>query len=454
MKTPDIFRQAPTLQKTTMVDATDVTVITAKSGSAARAGLWALAVGFGGFLLWASIAPLDEGVPGHGMVAIDTKKKAVQHLTGGLVKEVLVREGDQVKEGQLLIRLDAAVARANFETTRQRYLGLRAMEGRLLAEQRGLVKIVFHKDLIEASQDPQILQVLSNQERLFDSRRASLRAELQTIEESIRGQQGLIDSYSTILVNRKNQMALLTEELTSTRGLVKEGYAPRNRQLELERMVAEISSSIADLQGNTIRAKSAIAEMQQRGQLRQQDYRKEVESQLAEVGREVQGDEQKFVAAKADMGRTDIKSPAGGQVVALAVQTVGGVIAPGQNLMDIVPEDQALMVEVRIAPHLIDRVHAGLPVDVRFSSFAHTPQLVVDGKVISVSADLLQDHQTNTGYYLGRVGVTAEGYKKLGHRQLQSGMPVEVVFRTGERSLLKYLLSPMTKRLAASMKEE
>lgn len=428
--------------------------LSADAGHAARVGLWALGLGFGGFLLWAGLAPLDEGVPGQGMVTLDTKRKTVQHLTGGLVKEVLVGEGDQVKEGQLLIRLDEAVARANFEAVRQRYIGLRAMEGRLQAEQRGQAKISFHPDVQEASRDPQIQQVVLTQEQLFNSRRAAMRADLQSMEESIQGQQGLIQAYEGMLLNRKNQQALLAEELNNTRGLVKEGYAPRNRQLELERMGAEVASSIAELQGNTIRAKRAVAELKQRTIARQQEYRKEVESQLADVGREVQADAEKFRAARDDLGRIEIKSPASGQVVGLAFQTVGGVIGPGQKLMDVVPQDQALLVEARVAPHLIDRVHAGLPVDVRFSSFAHTPQLVVGGKVVSVSADLLVDQQTGAGYFLARVGVTAEGYKKLGKRQLQPGMPVEVVFRTGERSMLTYLLNPLTKRLAASMKEE
>jgi protease secretion system membrane fusion protein len=388
------------------------------------------------------------------MVSIDTKKKTVQHLTGGLVKEVLVGEGDHVKEGQLLVRLDEAVARANFEAARQRYVGLRAMEGRLIAEQQGQSKIVFHPDVLEANKSLQISDMLRTQEQLLGSRRASLQAELQSIEESVQGQIGLIQAYDAMLVNRKNQQALLAEELGNTRELVKEGYAPRNRQLELERMASEAGSGVVELQGNTIRAKRAVAELRQKAIARQQDYRKEVETQLADVGREVPGDAEKYRVAKDDLGRIEIKSPATGQVVGLAFQTVGGVIGPGQKLMDIVPEDQALLVEARVAPHLIDRVHKDLPVDVRFSSFAHTPQLVVEGKVASVSADLLVDPQSGVGYYLARVGVTAEGYKKLGKRQLQPGMPVEVIFLTGERSMLTYLLSPLTKRLAASMKEE
>ncbi len=428
--------------------------ITVRTGSAARIGLWALALGFGGFLLWAGMAPLDEGVPAQGMIAIDTKRKSVQHLSGGLVKEVLVGEGSIVTEGQVLVRLGETVARANYESIRQRYLGLRAMEGRLLTEQQGGANIVFHPDVQASIKDPQIRQVVMTQEQLMASRRASLRADLQSNEESIQGQLGLIQSYESMLANRKNQQALLDEELTNTRSLVKEGYVPRNRQLELERMTAEISSGIAELQGNTIRASRAVAELRQRAIVRQQEYRKEVDSLLTDVAREVYGDAERYTAAKEDLARTEIKSPASGQVVGLAIQTVGSVISPGQKLMDIVPEDQTLLVEVRVAPHLIDRVKADLPVDVRFSSFAHTPQLVVDGKVVSVSGDLLTDPQNGVAYYLARVGVTANGYTQLGKRQLQPGMPVEVIFLTGERSMLTYLLSPLTKRLAASMKEE
>ncbi|MFZ2217750.1 MAG: HlyD family type I secretion periplasmic adaptor subunit [Rhodoferax sp.] len=444
------------LSSASPLDATDVIPkeTVTHTGRSARIGLWALGIGFGGFLLWAGLAPLDEGVPGQGMVTLDTKSKTVQHLTGGLIKEILVGEGDHVQEGQLLIRLDEAVARANFEGARQRYVGLRAMEGRLLAEQRNLSKITFHPDVVEASQDPQIREVVRTQEQLFDSRRAALRADLQSTEESIQGQLGLIQAYESMLVNRKNQQALLTEELNNTRGLVKEGYAPRNRQLELERMASESSSGIVELQGNTVRAKRAVAELKQRIIVRQQEYRKEVEAQLAEVGREVPGDEEKYRVSKGDLGRIAIKSPATGQVVGLAFQTVGGVIGPGQKLMDIVPEDQTLLVEARVAPHLIDRVTKGLPVDVRFSSFAHTPQLVVQGEVVSISGDLLVDQHSGAGYYLARVAVTADGYKKLGKRQLQPGMPVEVVFITGERSMLTYLLNPLTKRIAASMNEE
>lgn len=421
---------------------------------AGRVGLWALLIGFGGFLLWAGFAPLDEGVPAAGIVAIDTKRKAVQHLSGGIVREVLVKEGDEVKEGQLLIALDQAVARANYESVRQRYLGLRAMQGRLLAEQAGTSNISFHADLQAAANDPLIRQQMQNQEQLFVTRRNLLRSDLQSVEESIQGQEGLLQAYKGMLENRTNQLRLVNEELSNLRGLVREGYAPRNRQLEMERMVSDISTSIADLQGNSVRATRTIGELRQRALSRQQEYRKEVETQLADVSREVLAENEKLHSVTNDLDRTDIKAPAEGQVVGLVTQTVGGVVAPGQKLMDIVPKGAPLLLEARVAPHLIDRVHTGLPVDVRFSSFAHSPQLVVNGQVASISADLLTEPQTNISYYLARVEVTPEGRKALGKRQLQPGMPVDVIFKTGERSMLTYLLHPLTKRLAASMTEE
>jgi len=455
MANPNIFQANPTSAAAqTPSSVTDLVAKPEPKHNPGRIGMWALILGFGGFLLWAGLAPLDEGVPGQGMVTLDTKSKAVQHLSGGIVKEVLVKEGQEVAQGQLLIKLDEATARANFEAARQRYLGLRAMEGRLLAERQDLNKVTWHPDLRDALSDPQIRLMALTQEQLYQTRRAGLRADLQSIEENIQGQMGLLQSYASMLASRRNQLALINEELKNTSELVKEGYAPRNRQLELERMASDANSSIAELIGNTTRAQRAISEMRQRAIVRQQDYRKEVETQLTDVQREVQADAEKFRAVKEDLDHIEIRSPAAGQVVGLAFQTVGGVIGPGQKLMDIVPIDQPLLLEARVAPHLIDRVRAGIPVDVRFSSFANSPQLVVQGAVASVSGDLLTDSHSGVSYYLARVAVTPEGLKKLGKRQMQPGMPVEVIFKTGERSMLTYLLHPLMRRMAAAMKEE
>jgi protease secretion system membrane fusion protein len=420
-----------------------------------RIGLWTLCIGLGGFLLWASLAPLDEGVPTQGMVTLDTKRKAIQHQAGGIVKEVFVKEGQFVKKGDPLIQLDDANAKAGFESVRQHYLTLRAMEGRLLAEQANQSKIVFHPDLIEGRDDPYIKQVMRNQEELLGSRRMALQSEMQAIRESIQGQEASIQGYLGMQNARKSQQQFLQEDLSGMRELVKDGYAPRAKLLEFERMAAESTGSIADLQGNIQRARSAIAEMKMRSILRTQEYRKEVETQLADLRREVQADADKYRAASQELARMTLRAPAEGQVVGLVVQSVGSVIGPGQKIMDVVPDHETLLLEARVPPHMIDRVHPDLPTDVRFSSFAHSPMLVLEGKVDSVSTDLIAEPQNpSTTYYLARVSITPEGLKELKGRQLQAGMPAEVVVRTGERSMLTYLLHPLLKRIAASMKEE
>lgn len=422
--------------------------------SPTRFAAWVLGLGGLAALAWAALAPLDEGVPAPGMVTIDTKSKPVQHLSGGLIKAVWVREGQQVQAQQLLFQLDDAAAKATYESARQRYLGMRAMEGRLLAERAGSSRIQWHADLQAAQGDPAIRQMLFTQEQLLQSRRASLSADLQASQESILGQEGQLRSLAAVLLSRRRQLELLRDELGNTRELAREGYVPRNRQLELERNEAELTAQIADNLGSTTRTERGIAELRQRATVRQQEYRKEVESQSADVDREVQADAEKLRAAADDLARMEIRAPATGQVVGLSAQTVGGVIGAGQKLMDIVPTAQALLLEARVAPQLIDHVHAELPVDVRFSAFSNSPLLVVQGRVDSVSSDLLTDARTGVGYYLARIAVTPEGRQVLGSRQLQPGMPVEVVFITGERSLLTYWLHPLVKRLAASMKEQ
>jgi protease secretion system membrane fusion protein len=423
-----------------------------ESGSSIRIGLWTLALALGGFMLWASLAPLDEGVPSMGMVAIDTKRKPIQHLTGGIVKEVLVREGEVVKEGQVLARLDDVLSGSNYESMRQTYLGLRAIESRLEAEILGAKAIQFHADLMVTPSTPLIEKLKFAQTQLFQSRKDALRADLGAIEENIEGLSAMLIAYKENVGNRASQRTLLMEELTNTRELVKDGFTPRNRQLELERAVAESNATLADLQGNISRVKRSVRELRLRAVARTKEYRKEVESQLTDVSRQAQVEGLRLKVAQDDLGRTELKAPVAGQVMGLVIQAPGSVLQGGQKLMDIVPQNETLLLEAHVSPTLIDQVRAGLPVDIRFSAFAHSPLLVVEGKVVSVSNDLNIEPSGN--FYLARVAITPEGSKTLGARQLHPGMPVEVVFKTGERTLLDYLLHPLTKRMAAAMKEE
>jgi protease secretion system membrane fusion protein len=422
--------------------------------SPARLGFRVLAIGFGGFLLWAALAPLDEGVPTSGLVTIDTKRKAVQHLTGGIVQSVYVKEGQIVNEGDPLMEIDPSNTQAAFENTRQRYYTLRATESRLVAEQGGHEAISFHSDLLNDKDSPLAADLIVNQEGLFAARRMAHQAEMQAIEESIAGFEGSIAGYRGLMTARRSQLALLGEEIRGTTELVKDGYAPRNSLLALQRSQAETIGAISDLQGSIERSRSSLAEAKLRVTQKSQEFRQGIDRELADVRGQVDAESERFNATKIELARTVIRAPASGQVVGFMAQTVGGVIGAGQKIMDIVPQDEPLLLETHVPPHLIDRVQPGLNVDVRFSAFAHSPLLVVPGKVESISHDLLFPEQEGFPYYLARVTVTEEGMKKLGNRRLQPGMPVEVIVITGERSMLTYLLHPLLKRLASSMKEE
>jgi membrane fusion protein, protease secretion system len=340
-----------------------------------RQGYLIIAFGFGGFLLWGSLVPLAEGVPTGGQVSIETKRKAIQHLQGGLVEEVLVREGQTVKANDVLMRLDDSSVKAQFETARQSLAALR---------------------------------------------------------ENLAAEQALLRGLAEAEKNRLEQLSLIQRELQGLRELVKEGYAPAVQQFQLERSMADTQTAIADLKTNRQRTQQSILEVQHQI--------------IAASGR--------LSAAQEDLTRLELRAPTSGQVVGLMFQNKGAVIQPGQKIMDIVPESEPLLIEARVAPHHIDRLVVGQPVDVRFSSFAQTLPLVADARLESISKDVLTDSATQQSYYLARVVLTESGEQSLKGRELQPGMPVEVILKTGERSLLAYLLQPLTRRFAASLKEE
>jgi protease secretion system membrane fusion protein len=360
-----------------------------------RLGIWILLVGFGGFLLWASFAPLDEGVPCQGVVSLATKRKVVENLRGGRIEKVYVREGQMVRQGDLLITLDSQTARARYDEVHQHYLGIRATADRLDAEMRGAGSITFHQDLLKEPDKALAQRNMENQRQLFQSRRIT--------------------------------MKLFNDQLAGVKSLVKEGYAPKSQERDLQLKISEFRSGTA--------------------------------TELGQVEREVEADAEKTSALASELADTEVRSPASGQVVGLLVQSVGAVVQPGQKIMDIVPTNEGLLIDAKVQPHLIDSIRKGLPVNVSFSSFAHSPQLVVQGVVESLSKDIVTDPQVNpmapgASYYLARISVTSEGMKSLGQRQMQPGMPVQVVIKTGERSLLTYLIDPLIKRITISMKEE
>lgn len=420
-----------------------------------RLGFWILVVGFGLLLAWAAWAPLDEGVAAQATVSVETRRKTIQHLQGGVVRHVAVKEGSEVKQGDLLLELDDATTRAGYESIRQNYLSQRAHESRLLTELAGARTITFHPDLLVKS-DLVSTQMTLVQQQLFGSRRAAQAAELGAANQSIAGLEGQITGMKQMLESRRNQQALQSRQLANVKSLADDGFAPRNQALQLEQAQAELRTSIADLESSMQRVHSAIAETRLRIAQRQQENIKEVSAQLSEVRREVQANHDRLAAVSAELGRTQIKAPVAGQVIGLAINGIGGVVTQGQRLMDILPRGEAMLLDAKVPPNVIDRIKVGDAVEVRFTTFANSPQLVVHGKLIALSGDAVSESQGNAvlSYYLARIELTPAGLKALGDRVVQPGMMADVLIKTGERSLLTYLLHPLLKRVSASMTEE
>ncbi|ALK98767.1 hemolysin D [Massilia sp. WF1] len=422
----------------------------------ARTGWLIVLVGVIGFLVWAAFAPLDKGVPMSGTVAKESNRKAVQHQTGGTIQEILVKDGDVVKAGQVLVRMNPVTARAGVDMTEAQYLSARATEARLLAERDGLKTIRFPEELTKRASDPRVAETMTLQTQLLASRRASLQSELGGVDESIAGLKIQIQGLQESRDSKKAQVGFLKEQLDGMRDLSKEGYVARNRLLDLERTYAQLQGAISEDIGNIGRSQRQVLELNLRKSQRMQDYQKEVRTQLAETQKEAEAQGARMSAQQFELANVDVKAPVDGTVVNLAVFTNGGVVSPGFKMMDIVPADDPLIVEGQLQVNLIDKVHVGLPTELIFSAFNANRTPHIPGVVEAVSADRTVDERTGAPYYKVRVKVTPEGAKMIAHHKMdiRPGMPAELFVKTGERTMMSYLLKPVFDRAHSSMSED
>lgn len=419
-----------------------------------RLGWWIVVGGVGGFLLWASLAPLDKGVPLSGTVMVATNRKAVQHQTGGTIEDILVKEGDVVKAGTVLVRMNSVQVKANAETMRVQYFAARAAEARLIAERDGKKEIVFPRELENMKSDSIVATYIDMQKQLFSSRLLGIQSELSGIDESISGLKLQTSGLEESRDNKKQQLKFLGEQLEGMRDLAAEGYVARNRLLELERTYAQINGSISEDIGNIGRARRQIVELKLRRVQRQQEYQKEVRSELTDVQKEAEALAHKLSGLDYELANVLVKAPVDGTVVGLNVFTRGGVVGPGFKMMDIVPSDDPLTVEGRLPVHLIDKVHPDLPVEFIFTAFNRNLTPHVPGIVTQVSADRLVDEDSGEPYYKLQAKVAPEGMKMIADLQIRPGMPVELFVKTGERTMMNYILKPILDHFKMAMTEE
>ncbi|WCG84328.1 HlyD family type I secretion periplasmic adaptor subunit [Pectobacterium sp. A5351] len=421
---------------------------------AVRLGWLLVLAGFGGFLLWALFAPLDKGVTVNGSVVISGNRKVVQHNQGGIVDKIQVKDGDRVEAGQILLTLNEVDARSASEGLDGQYLQLVAREGRLLAEQQRLSDMVMTPRLKLLAERPEMSVITALQRDLLRSRQQSLRLEAEGMRSSIAGMEASLSAQRQVMSSKQKQRETLEQQLQGLRSLAAENYVPRNKMLENERLLAQLNGDIAQLAGDTNRIRRDIEQQTLLIAQRQQEYDKEVNSELAEVQALLSDVGSKKEKADFNLANIQMRAPVSGTVVGLKVFTEGGVIAPGQTLLEIVPDDQPLLVDARLPVELVDKVWPGLPVELQFVAFNQSTTPRVAGTVELLSADRLLDERDGSPYYSLRVMVDDAGKRALEGLEIKPGMPVQGFVRTGERSFVNYLFKPLMDRLHLALTEE
>ncbi|WP_433885009.1 HlyD family type I secretion periplasmic adaptor subunit [Pseudomonas vranovensis] len=418
-----------------------------------RLGWLLTLVGFGGFIAWATLAPLDQGIAVQGTVVVSGKRKAVQSLAGGVVSRILVSEGQLVKQGQPLFRLDQTQVQADVQSLQAQYRLAWASLARWQSERDNLGAIIFPPELA-SNPDPQLSLVLESQRQLFSSRRDAQAREQAGLTASIDGAVAQLAGMRRARGDLQAQADSLREQLENLKPLAIQGYIPRNRLLEYQRQLSQVQRDLAQNSGDSARLEQGIVESRLNLQQRREEYQKEVRSQLAEAQLKSLTLEQQLTSAGFDLQHSEILAPADGIAVNLGVHTEGAVVRAGETLLEVVPQGTALEVEGRLPVNLVDKVAMQLPVDILFTAFNQSSTPRVSGEVALISADQLLDDKTGQPYYVLRSTVSEQALARLDGLVIKPGMPAELFVRTGERSMLNYLFKPLLDRAGTALTEQ
>jgi HlyD family type I secretion membrane fusion protein len=416
---------------------------------------WAIvALFFGGFGVWAAVAPLNGAVVANGIVKVDGNRKSVQHLDGGIVKKLNVKEGDHVNAGDVVVVLDATQARAEYEVLREQYIVLRATETRLLTELADGHALVMPAELKDPRQETYAASVWSGQVKQFETRRATLEGQKKVIEEKIRQLQSQIEGAEAQDKAFTAQAASVKSEADSVAPLVDKMLLPRPRLLQLQRTAFGLEGQIADTKANIGKFRQAIAEQELQIAQLHHERMAEVTKDLREVQARLFEVIPKRTSAEAVLSRMEIRSPYSGKVVALSVFSVGGVIQRGEKIMDIVPDDDGLTVEAQVAVDEISDVRPGMAAEVHLIAYKQSLMPTLHGTVVQISADRLTDPKTGAPYYLATVKPDMNELALLDGVQLFPGMPATVMLPTESRTALQYIIGPLAQSFGRAFKQK
>ena len=407
--------------------------------------------GLGG---WASVAQIDSAVVTQGNIAVESNRRTIQHLEGGIVSEIFVKEGAAVEAGDLLLRLDPTRPRAQTAILQIELESQLAIMARLTAEREGRARVVFPAELLAKGNDPNVREVLATQVAIFEARMAALLGQRSILEQRVQQFNEQVVGLRALERSKRAQRQLIEEELNSLSGLLDQAIVTRSRVLALQREASRLDGEIGE-------HVSAIARAQQgAGEARLQilQLEKARQDEIAQQFRDAQSRSfqvrEQLVAAEDSLRRIDVVAPISGTVLNMSLFTEGGVLAPGAPIMYIVPANDELIVETQIAPTEIDTVKSGTEVTIRFSTSGSRLLPTIQGVLDVLSPDRISDTRTGIAFYTARVRIPAEELRRLdGKMKLHAGMPVEVLIKRGERTLLEYLVQPLTNSLAKAFRE-
>lgn len=416
-------------------------------------GLSAIAVVFGGFGVWAATAPLDSAAIAPGRVSVESSTKPVQHLEGGLLQEVLVKESETVARGQVLFRLQSTEAKAKADLLQKQIDSNLAVAARLMAEQTGAVRVSFPGQLEDRRNDAVARAAMEDQIRIFSDRRDLLESRLAVlasrkaqVEGQMRGVGHRIASLEQLVTSYEKEIAGLTE-------ITAKGFYPKNKLAAKQREHDRAAGELGYLKGDVARQTEALAEIaNQRNQLIR-EQQEEVSSKLSETRMKLSDLKEQLTVARDKLARIEVRSPQAGVVQNIQMSAIGAVVRPGDTLAEVVPVTDEMVISAHVNPADIDRVHPGLTAEVRFTNFSMARTPTVLGKVQRVSADTLIHEVTREPYYEARIVIDRATISEDLASNLVPGMPADVIVSTGERTMLQYLLTPITDAIARSMRE-
>ncbi|MGM0633964.1 MAG: HlyD family type I secretion periplasmic adaptor subunit [Pseudomonadota bacterium] len=420
--------------------------------TARRVGLIAAFLVFGVFGVWAATAPIEGAAHAPGNVVVRSHTKVVQHLEGGIIAEILVDNGSRVQQGDPLLLLDTTQSAAELEMVQGQLVARRALEARLLAERERADAIDFPEDLADAGPDADA--EMASQREIFTSRISSLQGRTDMLTQRAEQLEARITGMRALQESKQTLMASYGEELEEVRGLLADGFSDTNRLRQVSRNHDTLRGEVAELDSEIISTEGQIREARMEIEQIHREFDAEVVTQLGETRTELNELRERHKALKDVVDRQVVRAPDSGIVNGLGVHTVGAVISPGDPIAEIVPEQDELIIEARVNPIDIDRVTANQEASVRFSSLSAQTVPRVTGTVLHVSADAMHDEQNNTSYYLARVMVDPQAMEEIEDLILIPGMPADVFINSGARTLLQYLMKPLTSAMSRSFIED